>query len=135
MVDAHQLLQDRLGSPVLRVSLSGKDELHRPVLVVHQSQKPIEVRKDKVPAFILSNAAGKADRQRIRVEQPGGVRPFVDRILATDLLLEGATTDECDQKVLERDVLLPDLASSLVATLAHARSCVRSGQSCPISAS
>ena len=65
MVDAHQFLQDRLGGIVLRMSLAGENELHRPLGVIDHLQEPFEVGEQKVPPLISGDAAGKTDGQDV----------------------------------------------------------------------
>ena len=51
-----------------RVGLAGEHELHRPVGVEQQRPQPVGLRQQQRGPLVGGEAAGEADRQRVRVE-------------------------------------------------------------------
>ena len=68
MIYAHQFLQNGFCGTVLRMGFTGEDKLHRSCRVVNHPEQTFEVAKQKIPAFIGRDTAGKADGQYIRRE-------------------------------------------------------------------
>ena len=53
---------------VVRVSLSGEDELYRTLRIVDDFIQSVKIRKEQVCPFVGGETAGKADRQYIRIQ-------------------------------------------------------------------
>ena len=53
---------------VLRVGLSGEDELYGLFLVCQEFHDPARVPEQQVAAFVAGEPSGKADRQRLGIE-------------------------------------------------------------------
>ena len=69
---AVDLLQVVLADLVGRMRLAGEDDLHRPPRGVQDAEQPIRVVEDQLRPLVAGEAAGEADRQRVRIEQRAG---------------------------------------------------------------
>ena len=50
-------------------ALPGKNNLDRPLLVLEDCAEPIEIAKQQIGALVSGEPTGKADGERLRVEQ------------------------------------------------------------------
>ena len=68
---AHQfgnLLQHSLAGLIVRMSLAGKNKLHRAFGIVHHRRQTLDVRQNQISSLVCRKAAGKSDSERIRAE-------------------------------------------------------------------
>ena len=63
------LLDHLLAGAVGRVGLAGEDDLDRTLLVPQQLRQPLDVGEEQAGPLVRREAAGKADRQDLRVER------------------------------------------------------------------
>ena len=69
---AVDLLEVVLAGLVGRMRLAGEDDLHRPARGVQDAHQPLGVVEDQLGPLVAGEAAGEADRQRVRIEQRAG---------------------------------------------------------------
>src|SRR5579863_5220318 len=76
-----------LGLRVLRVGLSGEDELHGAVWARQNPHKPVRVMQKEIRTLVRSKATRKTHRERVAVERSSGLRKFLRRSTAARALL------------------------------------------------
>ena len=58
------MLKNFLGGAVLRMRLSGENELDGPFAVINDLEQTVDVAQYQIPSLVRGNATRKADRQR-----------------------------------------------------------------------
>src|SRR5512143_3055128 len=94
----------------MRMRFSCKDELHRPLRVVHHRSQALHIRQDEIGPLVGREPAREADRERVLTEYAAQFHQHIFRFVATRCLTNGATADEVDHPRLEVEVSFPKLA-------------------------
>src|SRR3954466_14689044 len=105
------LLYELLARFVAGVRLAGEDDLHWPTRLIPDFVEPVRVAEQQRGSLVSGEAAGKADRQRLGVEQ----RLHAGVNMRAPVPGVHALTCEVDKIVLQLPVYLPQLTIGCLA--------------------
>ena len=90
--------------------LAGKNELHRTLGIVHHGGQLFDVGQNQIGPLVGGEAAGKADGQRVRTEDPAQPLQHFRRLVAALGLLDRAVADKIQQPGLQVEMGFPEFA-------------------------